>query len=57
MAPKVFKVKDKEPEQLLMLIGFNAYVKTVKNFLIATDKNGASDRTRLAILQAMGGQT
>ena len=34
LAPKVFNLKDKEPEQLL--IDFDAYKKTVKNFFIAT---------------------
>ena len=29
LAPKVFKTKDKEPEQLL--IDFDTYMKTVKN--------------------------
>ena len=53
LAPKAFKVKDKEPEQLL--IDFDAYMKTVKNFFIATAKDGAADRTKLAILQAIGG--
>ena len=48
-----FKAKDKEPEQLL--IDFDAYMKTVKNFFIATAKDGAADRTKLAILQAIGG--
>ena len=53
LAPKAFKVKDKEPEQLL--IDYDAYMKTVKNFFIATAKDGAADRTKLAILQAIGG--
>lgn len=53
LAPKVFNLKDKEPEQLL--IDFDAYKKTVKNFFIATAKDGATDRTKLAILQAIGG--
>jgi hypothetical protein len=53
LVPKAFKVKDKEPEQLL--IDFDAYMKTVKNFFIATAKDGAADRTKLAILQAIGG--
>ena len=53
LAPKAFKVKDKEPEQLL--IDYDVYIKTVNNFYIATGKEGAADRTKLAILQAVGG--
>ena len=53
LAPKAFKVKDKEPEQLL--IDYNVYIKTVNNFFMATGKEGAADRIRLAILQAVGG--
>ena len=53
LAPKVFKMKDKEPEQLL--VDFDTYMKTVKNIFIATAKDGAADRTKLAILQAIGG--
>ena len=46
-------MKDKEPEQLL--INFDTYMKMVKSFFIATAKDGATDRTKLAILQAIGG--
>ena len=53
LGPKAFKVKDKEPEQLL--INFDAYMKTVNNFYVATAEDGAADRTKLAILQAIGG--
>ena len=34
LVPKAFKVKDKEPEQLL--IDYDVYTKTVNNFFIAT---------------------
>ena len=48
LAPPTFKV----PEQ--PLIDFE-YMKTVKNFFIATAKDGVADHTKLAILQAIGG--
>ena len=46
-------MKDTDPDQ--PLIDFDAYMKTVKNFLIATAKDGAADHTKLGILQAIGG--
>ena len=53
IAPKVFRAKDKDPETLL--INFDLYINTIKNFLIATVKDTTSDKQKLALLQAVGG--
>ena len=53
IAPKAFKGKDKEAETLL--IDFDLYVKTIINFFIATGKDTANDRQKVALLQAVGG--
>ena len=53
IAPRQFKGKDKDPETLL--IDFDLYIKTVKNFFIATDKDGVPDKQKIALLQAVGG--
>ena len=53
IAPKAFKGKDKEAETLL--IDFDLYVKTITNFFIATGKDTANDRQKVALLQAVGG--
>ena len=53
IAPKAFKGKDKEAETLL--IDFDLYVKTITNFFIATRKDTANDRQKVALLQAVGG--
>ena len=42
IAPKPFKAKDKDPESLL--IDFDLYVKAVKNFFVATNKDNATDK-------------
>ena len=41
--------------KLLTDFGVGANMKS-KKFSISTDKDGASDRTKIAILQAVGGQ-
>jgi hypothetical protein len=48
IAPKAFKAKDKEAE--VLLIDFDLYVKTIRNFFIATGKDTATDQ-----IQAVGG--
>ena len=53
IAPNAFKGKDKDAEALL--IDFDLYVKTVKNFFIATGKDSATDKQKVALLQAVGG--
>ena len=53
MAPKAFTAKGKEPEQLL--IDFDLYIKTVNNYLLAVEKDDASNKVKLATLQALGG--
>ena len=53
IAPKAFKAKDKEAE--VLLIDFDLYVKTIRNFFIATGKDTATDRQKVALLQAVGG--
>ena len=53
IAPKAFKGKDKDAEALL--IDFDLYVKTVKNFFIATGKDSATDKQKVVLLQAVGG--
>ena len=53
LAPKAFKAKGKDPEELL--IDFDLYIKTVNNYLLAVEKEQASDNVKLATLQALGG--
>ena len=53
LSPGQFKGKDKEPEQLL--IDFDQYIKSVNNFFVATAKDGATDKVKIAVLQAVGG--
>ena len=53
LAPKAFAAKGKDPEQLL--IDFDLYIKTVNNYLLAVEKDGASNKVKLATLQALGG--
>ena len=53
IAPKAFKSKDKDPETLL--IDFDLYVKTIKNFFIAPGKDGVTNKQKVALLQAVGG--
>ena len=53
LAPKQFSSKGKDPEQLL--IDFDLYIKTVNNYLLAVEKDGASSKVKLATLQALGG--
>ena len=45
IAPKAFKAKDKE--LLKLLIDFDLYVKTIKNFFVATGKDTATDKQKL----------
>ena len=53
LAPGKFKGKDKDNEQLL--VDFDLYVKTVNNFFITVGKDNASDKVKVATLQALGG--
>ena len=57
LPPKPFKSKDRDPETLL--IGFDLYIKTIKNFFIATGRDGVNSkqqvRRKVALLQAVGG--
>ena len=53
IAPKAFRAKDKDPETLL--IDFDLYVKTIKNFFVATGKDNATEKQKVALLQAVGG--
>ena len=52
IAPKAFKAKDKDAESLV--IDFDLYVKTIKNFFVATGKDTATDKQKVALLQAVG---
>ena len=42
IAPKAFKSKDKDPETLL--IDFDLYIKTIKNFFITTERDGVANK-------------
>ena len=53
IAPKAFKAKEKVAETLL--IDFDLYMKTVKNFFIATGKDTATNISKVALLQAVWG--
>ena len=53
IAPKAFKSKDKDPETLL--IDFDLYIKTINNFFIATGRDDATNKQKVALLQAVGG--
>ena len=53
ITPKPFKSKDKDPETLL--IDFDLYIKTIKNFFIATGRDDANNKQKVALLQAVGG--
>ena len=53
LAPKVFSGKDLDPEDLL--IEFDKYVKSTRNFFLATGKAAASDQVKLAIMMSVGG--
>ena len=53
IAPKAFKAKDEDAESLL--IDFNLYVKTIENFFLATRKDIATDKQKVALLQDVGG--
>ena len=56
LAPKAFKVKDKEPEQLL--IDYDAYMKTVKNFsLLQQPRMGQQIAPSWRSYRPSGGQT
>ena len=53
LAPGRFKGKEKDNEQLL--VDFDLYVKTVNNFFITVGKDTATDKVKIATLQALGG--
>ena len=53
IAPKAFKAKDKDPETLL--VDYDLYLKAMRIFSVATNKQNASDKQKLALLQAVGG--
>ena len=53
IAPKAFKVKEKVAETLL--IDFDLYMKTVKNFFISIGRDTATNIQKVALLQAVGG--
>ena len=55
LAPKLLRVENQEPEQLLTDFGVVANMIS-KKFSISTDKERASDRTKIVLLQAVGGQ-
>ena len=50
---KAFKAKETVAETLL--IDFDLYMKTVKNFFISTGKDTATNISKVAMLQAVGG--
>ena len=54
LAQKLLKAENWEPEQLLTLVKVQNMKS--KRFSISKDKDGASDRTKIVILQAVGGQ-
>ena len=45
--------KEKDPKKLL--IEFDLYIRTVINYLLAVEKEKASSRVKLAMLQVLGG--
>ena len=51
--PGLFKGNRKNPEKLL--VKFDLYMEQMNNFFIATGKDTASDKVKLAVLQAVGG--
>ena len=51
--PGLFKGSRKNPEKLL--VKFDLYMEQMNNFFIATGKDTASDKVKLAVLQAVGG--
>ena len=51
--PGLFKGSRKNPEKLL--VKFELYMEQMNNFFIATGKDTASDKVKLAVLQAVGG--
>ena len=52
--PGLFKASGKNPEKLL--VKFNLYIEQVENFFIATGKEAAADKVKVAVLQVVGGQ-
>ena len=50
IAPKAFKSKDKDPETLL--IDFDLYIKTIKNFFIATGRDVVNSSNHVAAVAA-----
>ena len=53
VSPGNFKARKKEPER--MLADFELYVKSMKDFLVVTQKDGASDAVKKSMLRAVGG--
>ena len=51
--PGIFKGSRKNPEKLL--VKFDLYIEQMNNFFIATGKDTASNKVKLAVLQAVGG--
>ena len=51
--PGLFKASGKNPEKLL--VKFNLYIEQVENFFIATGKEAATDKVKVAVLQVVGG--
>ena len=51
--PGLFKASRKNPEKLL--VKFNLYIEQMENFFIATGKDAAIDKVKVAVLQAVGG--
>ena len=53
-SPGQFKARKKDPER--MLADFNLYVKAIKNLMILTDNENATDAKKKALMQSVGGQ-
>ena len=53
VSPGNFKARKKEPER--MLADFELYIKSMKDFLIVTQQNEASDAVKKSMLRAVGG--
>ena len=53
LSPGQFKAKGKEPEQLMQ--DWELYQCSVTSFFIATGREAATDKVKLAVLQAVGG--
>ena len=51
IVPKAFKAKE------ALLIDFDLYVKTIRNFCIATGKDAATDNQKVVLLHDVGDLT